>query len=130
MPDGSGFSLAFSRALGKVVVHVHGALDADTAPALNDRLLDIIDGQGNRQVVLDLRRTTCVDASALRVLADAQERMDGYGGELLLSGPTGTVEEQLRDIGLEEAFAITPEWTHPARGGVGWSRRWPHDRTP
>src|SRR5687767_3644762 len=41
MPDGAGFSLVFSRALGKVIVHIHGALDADTAPALKARLGDI-----------------------------------------------------------------------------------------
>ena len=85
MPDGSCFSLAFSRALGKVVVHVHGALDADTAPALKARLVDIIDDRGNRQVVLDLQ-TTGVDAAGLLVLADALKRMDDYGGSLVLSG--------------------------------------------
>ena len=127
MPDGSDFALVFSRALGKVVVHVHGTLDANTAPALKDRLVDIVDGQGNRQVVLDLRRTTRVDAAGLLVLVDAVKRMDDYGGDLLLSGPTSRVEEQLRAADLEGTFGITPEWTHPARGGIGASWRWQHD---
>ena len=104
MPDGSDFSLVFSRALGRVVVQVQGALDSDSAPALEDRLLDVIDGQGNRQVVLDLRRATAIDAAGLSVVADALERMDHYGGELLLSGPTSAVEERLRAAGLEEFF--------------------------
>ena len=127
MPDGSRFSLVFSRALGKVVVHVHGPLDADTAPALKARLVDIVDDQGNRQVVLDLRKMTGVDAAGLLVVADALKRMDGYGGELLLSGPSRSVEEQLRAVGLEETFGVTPEGTHPARGGIGANRRWQHD---
>ena len=130
MPDDSGFSLVFRRALGKVVVHVRGALDTNTAPALRARLVDIIDNQGNRQVVVDLRKTTCVDAAGLSVLADALKRMDAYGGELLLSGPAGRIEERLRAVGPEENFSITPEWTHPARGGVGASRRWLHDGRP
>lgn len=124
MSDRPDFSLVFSRALGKVIVHVHGALDANTAPSLKARLGDIIDGQGNRQVVLDLRRMTCVDADGLFVIADALKHMDDSGGELLLSGPTGEVEDQLRAVGLEKTFGITPEWTHPARGGIGSSRRW------
>ena len=124
MPDGSGFSLVFSRAFGKVVVHVHGTLDSNAAPTLKNGLADIIDGQGNRQVVLDLRRMAGVDAAGLSVIADALRRMDGYGGELLLSGPTSSVEEQLRAAGLAETFGITPEWTHPARGGIGASRTW------
>lgn len=127
MPDGPKFSLAFSRALGKVIVHIHGPLDASTAPDLEARLVDIIDNQGNRQVVLDLRRMTSIDAGGLFVLADALKRMDDYGGELLLSGPAKAVESQLRSAGLEETFGITPEWTHPARGGIGAHGRWLHN---
>lgn len=127
MSDCPEFALVFSRALGKVIVHVHGPLDADTAPDLENRLVDIIDDQGNRQVVLDLRRMTSVDADGLFILADALKRMDDYGGELLLSGPAKAVEAQLRAVGLEETFGITPEWTHPARGGIGASGRWLHN---
>ena len=130
MPDRPGFSIVFSRALGKVVVHVHGALDANTAPALEDRLTDIIDNQGNRQVVLDLRRMTALDAAGLFVLADALKRMADYGGQLLLSGPTSAVEGQLRAAGLEKTYGITPEWTHPARGGIDAKRKWQHDGAP
>ena len=126
MVDGSGFSLVFSRALGKVVVHVHGVLDANTAPTLKAGLADIIDNQGNRQVVLDLRRTTGVDAAGLLIVVDALRRMDDYGGGLLLSGPTSAVEKQLRAVGLEEIVDITPEWMHPAGGGIGASRRRQH----
>ena len=124
MVEHSDFSLVFSRALGKVVVHVCGAVDADTAPALEARLIDIVDGQGNRQVVLDLRQMTAVDVAGLLVIADALKRMEDYGGEMLLSGPTPSVEEQLRAVGLEKTFGIIPEWTHPARGGIGAARRW------
>lgn len=127
MPDSPDFALVFSRAFGKVVVHVHGPLDASTAPGLKARLVDIIDGQGNRQVVLDLRGMTEVDADGLFVLADALKRMDECGGELLLSGPNRAVEGQLRAVGLEKTFGITPEWTHPARGGLGTTSRWQHD---
>ena len=130
MSDRPGLTLVFSRALGKVIVHVRGALDGASAPALNARLVDVIDNQGNRQVVLDLRKMTSVDAAGLFVLADALKRMADYGGELLLSGPTSSVEEQLRAIGLDETYGITPEWTHPARGGINAGRRWQHDGAP
>lgn len=130
MPDRPEFSLAFSRALGKVVVHVHGPLDATTAPDLAARLVDVIDNQGNRQVVLDLRGMTSIDANGLFVLADALKRMDEYGGEVLLSGPTRAVDDHLRAVGLEETFGITPEWTHPARGGINTSRRPQLDGAP
>lgn len=127
MADVPGFSLAFSRALGKVVVHLRGVLDAYAAPDLEAGLVDIIDGQGNRQVVLDLRDLTGVDAAGVRVIEGALHRMADGGGELLLSGPREAVAAQLRAFGLAATFGITPEWTHPARGGIGAARRWRDD---
>ena len=129
MSNGPDFSLVFSRALGKVVVHIHGALDSASAPALKDRLVDVIDSQGNRQVVLDLRGMTSVDLSGLLVLVDALKRMEEHGGDLVLSGPTRSVVQAFRAAGFDEAFVITPVWTHPARGGSAANRRWEHDST-
>ncbi len=73
--DGTNFSVRFSRALGKVIVHIHGALDGDTAHQLKDRLVDAIDGQGNLQLVLDLRRVTLIDSAGFAGLVDALKRM-------------------------------------------------------
>jgi anti-anti-sigma factor len=127
MLDGSHFSLLFSRSLGKVVVRVRGTLNARTAPALRARLVDVIDNQGNRSVVVELQEMTAVDNAGLFVLADALRRMDSQGGELLLSGPTPRVHEQLRAFGVGSCW-ITPEWKHPARGGLGLDRRWYDER--
>lgn len=128
MPDSSHFSLMFSRSLGRVVIRVRGSLTARTAPALRARLVDIIDNQGNRSVAVELQEMTAVDNAGLFVLADALKRMDDHGGELLLSGPTPKVYKQLRAFGFAD-FWITPEWKHPARGGLGPGRRW-HDERP
>jgi len=123
-PDGRDFALAFSRALGKVVVHVHGALDAGTAQELKHRLVDVIEGQGNRQVVLDLRRTTSVDAAGLSVLVDALKCMQRNGGELVLNAPTTGVARAIRAAGLDRDFLVTPGWQHPSYGdGRGESDR-------
>lgn len=110
------FHLAFSRALGRVIAHVHGVLDADTAPELNDRLVDIIDGQGNRHVIVDLSATTYVDSTGLSVLLAALRRMEENGGEIMLSGPTGDVARAFKAAGLEKVFAFTPAWSHPVHG--------------
>ncbi len=117
-PDRTGFSLVFSRALGSVIVHIHGALDATTAPELKDRLVDVIDGQGNRQLVLDLRRTTRIDSNGFSVLVDALHRQRKRGGDLVVSGPTSDVAEAFVAAGLDKVFVITPAWTHPAHGSA------------
>jgi anti-anti-sigma factor len=113
------FALGFSRARGKVIVHVDGALDAASAPELEDRLVDVIDGQGNRQLVLDLTGTTRVDAAGLAVLVLALRRMNEMGGELALSGLTRGVVETIDASGLHGVFRITPSWEHPAHGDGG-----------
>lgn len=80
---GSEFLLGFSRALGKVIIHVHGALDAGNARELKDRLVDVIDVQGNRRLVVDLTVTTFIDPG-FSVLVDALKRLEKNGGALVL----------------------------------------------
>lgn len=36
-------------------MHIHGVVGADKAQELHDRLLDVIDGQGNRLLIVDLK---------------------------------------------------------------------------
>lgn len=114
--DSRGFSLVFSRAFGNVIVHIHGALDAHSAPELKDRLVDVIDGQGNRQVVLDLREMTSIDCAGFAVLIDALKRMQRIGGDLVLSGPTKEVARAFDAADLDKVFVITPAWAHPTHG--------------
>ena len=126
----SEFSLVFGRALGKVVVSIHGPVDARTAPELRDRLRDVIDGQGNRHVVLDLRGTTLVDPAGLTAVVDAHQRMQRIAGELVFSGPSPDLIHAFRSADLDKVFTVTPAWSHPAYGygrtnagdRAGWGR--------
>ena len=111
------FSLVFSRALGKVIVHVHGSVDVDTAEELRDRLSDVIDGQGNRHLVVDLKGVTSIDAAGCAVLVDAVKRMKQHGGEFVLSAPAIDVTHVLDDAGLDMVDVVTPAWAHPAHRG-------------
>ena len=112
----SEFSLGFSRALGRVIIHIHGALDGESAHELRDRLVDVIDGQGNLRLVVDLRATTFIDATGFAVLVDALKRMQKNGGEFVLSAPASDVAAAFRAAGLDNVFDITPAWAHPAHG--------------
>lgn len=121
----SEFSLVFGRALGKVIVSIHGPIDAGTAPELRHRLLDLIDGQGNRQVVLELSGTSRVDPVGLRVFVDAHKRMQRIAGELVFSSPPASVARAFRSSGLDKIFTVTPAWAHPANGPRNTSVRSP-----
>lgn len=114
--DRSEFSLVFGRALGRVVVSIHGPVNAETAGELQDRLVDLIDGQGNRNLVIELDAMTAVDSAGLSVFVDALKRMQRIAGELVLSGARDNVLRAFRSAGLDKVFAITPSWSHPATG--------------
>ena len=119
----SQFSLVFGRALGKVIVCIHGSVDAKTAPELRHRLADLIDGQGNRQLVLELSATTHVDPAGLSVFVDAHKRMQRIAGELVFSSPPPKVLDAFRSSGLDKIFTVTPAWAHPANGPSNTSAR-------
>ena len=56
-------------------------------------------------VLLDLRRVHSIDLTAARMLAQAETRLAGHGGELILSGVTASgepvrLEKLLRQVGL------------------------------
>ena len=99
-------------------MHIHGPLDVNNAQELDDRLADLIDGQGNRQLVLDLAGMTHVDSAGLHVLVGALRRLQRSGGGLVLSGATSEVALTFESAGLDKFFVMTPAWDHPARGGV------------
>ena len=95
---------------------VHGPLDAGTAPELRDRLVDLIDGQGNRHLVLELQGMSSIDRAGIAVMVDALKRLQRNAGTLTLSGPTPEAVKALASAGVEKAFALAHRWAHPAYG--------------
>jgi anti-sigma B factor antagonist len=101
------FSIGFRRAGGRVVVDVAGELDLYTAPVLRDRLLDVIDGQGNRFVAVDLGAVGFMDSTAVHVLVQALRKVRERGGELELVRVPPPARRVLDISGLSKIFTIT-----------------------
>lgn len=95
------FSIVIGRQLGTVVVTVHGDLDVGRAGHLGNILADIIDGQGNLSVVVDLHDATTSDPDSLLVFTEAAERARRRGGTVLLNEPHPTLGESLQLRGLD-----------------------------
>ncbi|HMC52155.1 MAG TPA: STAS domain-containing protein [Acidimicrobiales bacterium] len=89
--------LSISRALGNVVVTLHGEVDA---VLLDHALSDLADGQGNLHLIIDLRDAGSIDEPCLTVLTRASERVRERGGDLTLNGPQERVHETLQRAGL------------------------------
>jgi anti-anti-sigma factor len=102
-----GLELEFTRAPESVVVTLRGELDAYSAPQLRDRLADVIDGQGNLSVSLDLAGLSFMDSTAIGVIVGVQKELTGRGGQLVLREPKPQVFKILEVAGLTRVFTIT-----------------------
>jgi anti-anti-sigma factor len=94
------FRLAISRAFGTVIVTIHGLLDRTTSRQLDGVLTDLIEGQGNLDVVADLWDMEAIEGGSLAVLEAAVACARSQGGHLTLTRPTPAVRELLETVGL------------------------------
>ncbi len=94
-------SIVVSRNRGTVVVTVSGELDLPRAGDLGAMLADLIDGQGNLSVVVDLHDATASDADCLSVFTDAAERARRRGGMIKVSEPPASLYSALQLRGLD-----------------------------
>ena len=98
--------LEFTRAPESVVVTLRGELDAYSAPRVRDRLTDLIDGQGNLSVTLDLAEISFLDSVAMGVLVGVLRQITGRGGQFVLTSPRPQVFKVLEVAGLTKLFTI------------------------
>lgn len=80
-------SMSIERIGSKVIVSIRGSLDSEATPLFAHFIEDLIDGQGNLDVVIDLRDVPSVDPQTVDALAHAAHHMKSRGGSLVLSAP-------------------------------------------
>lgn len=102
----SAFALAVSRAMGVVVVTAHGHLGPSESDVLQAVLVDLIEGQGNLKVVLDVRDVSGLDRSSLQVLVAATDAAARLGGELTFADPSEAGIKALEAVGLGDAVTL------------------------
>jgi anti-anti-sigma factor len=93
---------------GRAIVRLRGALDIDAAPALRERLIDVLH-RGAGLLVLDLSQVLSCDPSGLAVLIGTQRRARLLGSVMRLAAPSLPVARLLRSTGLDRSFAIYPD---------------------
>lgn len=77
-------SITVARSAGTVVVTVRGELDAEKSKHLGGILADLIDGQGNLSILVDLFEASAGDPDCLWMLTEAAERAHRRGGTMRL----------------------------------------------
>ena len=89
-PAPNSLSVVVGRDLGTVVVTVDGPLDLLGCQLLESVLADLIEGQGNLTVAVDLGGAM-VEPEALIVFITAARRAHRHGGKfILIEGPVTT----------------------------------------
>lgn len=103
----SGLSLVVGRALGTVVVTVDGVLNVDSSEFLARVLGDLIEGQGNLAVAVDLGKAV-VDPEAVMVFAEAAQRASRRGAKFILERPPVEAHAALQAAGYTDLVEIRP----------------------
>jgi anti-anti-sigma regulatory factor len=95
--------VSITRAFGKVVVTVHGDVDAKLLGrtltvlaeeaerlrrAMTDLAEDLAEDQGNLHLIIDLRDAGVLDQDSVGVLVGSAQRVQEAGGELVLTAPS------------------------------------------
>jgi anti-anti-sigma factor len=135
-------AIVIGRSLGTVVVRLAGPMDALAATRRAATLDDLIDGQGNLGIAVDLTAVRRIAPSGLRVFSAAASDLERRGGRLSLWGSRNGVLNALQHAGLGR-FIGAPAGrslshlanrramaSHPAgRGGQGYPQGGRNDRT-
>jgi anti-anti-sigma factor len=93
---------------GPTVVRLSDGLDLPAAPALRERLIDVLHRAAGL-FVLDLSAVTSCDVAGLAVLIGTQRRARLSGITMRLAAPSPPVRAALRSSGLERSFTICPD---------------------
>lgn len=139
------FSIVIGRFLGTVVVTVKGTLDTLAATRLAATLHDLIEGQGNLAIAVDLKGLCHLAPSGLQVLSTAASGLERRGGCFSLSEPPDPLLRALDVAGLTRLIhhsrprpgprergdgrgdALRPSGggraRHPAGTGTRWNRQ-------
>ena len=70
-------------------------------------MAEIIEVQGDLEVIIDLAQLQFVDSRGVRILLDAHKTLQERGGTLTLSGPRPGVHRVLELTGLATRFTVT-----------------------
>jgi anti-sigma B factor antagonist len=88
------------------VLAVGGEVDLATAPQLRAKLVDLVEVDEARSIVVDLTPVAFMDSTGLGVLLAAHKRAQSRGRSIRLVCPEGQALRALRLTGLETVLSV------------------------
>lgn len=98
--------------MGTVVVTADGPLTLASCQRLEALLADLIEGQGNLAVAVDLARAS-VEPAALPVFIDAARRAGLHSTRFILKGLPADAHDVLLSNGMSHSVEVTPSHARP-----------------
>ena len=86
---------------GAVTLSLAGDLDADASAALDVLIINAVGQGGVRNLIVDLRGVSFLDAAGVRALIGARQAALRHGAALHLTNAKGIVLQVLRIVGLD-----------------------------
>ena len=90
---------------GCTVVAVRGEVDLATAPALKNRLLELV-ADGKTEIVVDLTDTDFLDSTGLGAVVAAYKRVRAHDGHLRLVATSARVKRVFEITNLDRVVPI------------------------
>ncbi len=84
-PEGTTSHFSIGRTGGTVIVTIHGQVSSGDWAQVAAILLDLIDAQGNLDVVLDLCEVADLQRDAVPLIVSAAHQAHSHGGRLRLA---------------------------------------------
>lgn len=89
------------------LVDAQGRLDQSLNPQLEKMLTGLID-EGQTRLIVDLSQSNYINSGGLRCLVTAWREAQEKGGDLVLCGLSGRIQEIFNMIGFDRVFSIHP----------------------
>ena len=90
------------------VLPLKGEIDLHVSPIVTASLTAMIEKKPERMVI-DLSDVTYIDSAGLAALIQAMQKVEAYGGKILLAGLQETVRSIFEISRLDQVFQIFPD---------------------
>jgi anti-sigma B factor antagonist len=94
------------RGGGDLLITVSGDVDLQTAPAIEDRMVDLIAAEGVGEIVLDLSKVEFFDSAGVRALVVARREAETRHRPLTVSAVSPRCRRVLEISGLDQLFGL------------------------
>ena len=88
-----------------LIMEIDGRLDTNAAPKLLEEINESLK-EGVESFVLDMKNCDYVASSGLRVILNAQKKMNGFGGTMVVKNVVGDVMEVFEMTGFADILVF------------------------